>query len=81
MHRGIAHVRDYPVVEYRYRTPGGEWTVTREPLVPLAASDAEAQIEIETSHDAGDRWSPPARVVLAWIGDTLQVAELERVTR
>jgi hypothetical protein len=74
-------VVDPSVVQYRYRTPGGEWTVTREPLVPLAASDAEAQVEIETSHDAGDRWSPPTRIVLAWIGGTLQVAELERVTR
>jgi hypothetical protein len=71
---------DRSVVRYRYRMGGREWALTSDSRVPIPAGD-EAAIEIATSHDAGERWSPPARVTVATIDGVLQAAELERVTR
>jgi hypothetical protein len=69
------------VARYRLRAPRGEWAVSSEPRVPLSQPTSRTVLEIETSHDAGERWSPPIRVVLAPVGGSLQAAELERVTR
>ena len=69
------------VARYRYRAPRAEWTVVSEPRVALPAAASRTVLEIETSHEAGDRWSPPTRVVLAPTNGVLQAAEVERVTR
>lgn len=73
-------VVDASVTRYRYRFERGAWSSTQAPIVPLADA-GPARIEIETSHDAGERWSPPTRVSLAPVEGALQAAELERVTR
>jgi len=73
-------VVDASVARYRYRFERGAWSSTQAPIVPLADA-GPARVEIEASHDAGERWSPPARVSLARVEGALQAAELERVTR
>jgi hypothetical protein len=74
-------VVDRSVARYRFRAPGSGWTTADSPRVPLERSGGDLRLEIETSHDAGERWSPPVRIVLADLGGRLQAAEVERVTR
>jgi hypothetical protein len=66
---------------YRHRFRGQDWVIDSGPAVTLQDTAATDAIELETSHDAGERWSPPARVTLASIGTGLQAAELVRDTR
>jgi hypothetical protein len=74
-------VVDASVARYRFRAPRGEWVVVSEPRVPLSQPTSRTVLEIETSHEVGERWSPPTRVVLAPAAGTLQAAEVERATR
>jgi hypothetical protein len=74
-------VVDGSVARYRFRTNGSEWATSDSPRVPLEPSGGARRIEIETSHDAGERWSPPVRIVLADLAGRLQAAEVERVAR
>ena len=69
------------VARYRFRSAESDWMTSASPRVPVEASDGEQRIEIETSHDAGERWSPPLRIVLARFAGKLQAAELERIVR
>jgi hypothetical protein len=77
----LSGVLNERVTRYRYRTPGGDWTVVAEPRVPLADTPSEAMMELETSHDAGAQWSPPAQVWLAPLDGVLQAVRVERTTR
>jgi len=57
----------------------GQSTPTREPRCTLAGGSDH--VEIETSHDAGEHWSPPTTVRVAREGDTPHLAAVERATR
>ena len=76
----MSGIVDASVARYRFRTTT-DWTTSASARIPLDATRTAERIEIETSHDAGERWSPPLRVRLVDYGGHLQAAELERVTR
>lgn len=69
------------LARYRSRSPDGEWKPSRHPRIPLGSFDAEREIELETSHDGGESWSPGTRVVVAPGERALEVIEIERRTR
>jgi hypothetical protein len=72
---------DASVARYRYRAPGGAWIVGSEPRASLGDHVFESTVELETSHDTGLRWSPPARIVVAAADGVRQVERVERATR
>ena len=72
---------DASAARYQHRSRGQDWVIDSGPAVTLDDTAATEAIELETSHDDGERWSPPARVKLAPIGPGLQAAELVRDTR
>jgi hypothetical protein len=72
---------DASAARYRHRFRGQDWVVDSGPAVTLRDTAATEAIELETSHDAGERWSPPARVTLTPTGLGFQAAELVRDTR
>jgi hypothetical protein len=74
-------VVDASVARYRHRGRNGGWTASDAPRVPLDDQASESAIEIETSHDGGIRWSPPARVEVAPRDGSPQVVRVERATR
>jgi hypothetical protein len=76
-----AGIVDASAARYRHRFHGGKWVLDSGPAVALQPTASTVIIELETSHDGGERWSPPARITLAPVGDGLQAAELVRETR
>jgi len=74
-------VIDASAARYRYRSDDA-WTTVEAPRMP--APSAGRTIELQTSHDRGERWSPTTRVRFASPadpGDAIQAAEIERFTR
>jgi len=75
-----AGVVDASAARYRHRPHGGDWLLESDPVVPLEDVSSPATIELETSHDAGETWSPPARIMLVPSGSGLQAAEFVRAS-
>jgi len=75
-----AGVVDASAARYRHRPRGGDWLLDSDPVVPLEDLGSPVTIELETSHDAGETWSPPARVMLVPSGGGLQAAEFVRAS-
>jgi hypothetical protein len=76
-----AGIVDASAARYRHRFDGEDWVLDPGPVVTLRDTTAIEVIELETSHDGGARWSPPARTTLAPVGGRLQATELVRETR
>jgi hypothetical protein len=76
-----AGIVDASSARYRHRFHGEGWVLDSGPVVTLRNAAAADVIELETSHDGGERWSPPARITLAPTAHGLQAAELLRETR
>jgi hypothetical protein len=72
-----AGVVDRSVVRFRCRTSEGRTTETAEARCPI---DGGA-VEIATSHDLGESWSPPTVVRLARADGSVHLVEIERATR
>jgi hypothetical protein len=72
---------DASAARYRHRPRGGDWLLDSGPVVPLQDVSSPATIELETSHDAGETWSPPARIMLVPSADGIQAAEFVRASR
>ena len=65
---------------YRFRRPDGEWREMREPGIPIVPSGLD--IELQTSHDGGEHWSPTTRLTLErGLRDALEIVKIERATR
>lgn len=65
------------MARYRHRRPGGEWHEARDPIVAITSPE----IELETSHDGGERWSPPTRVKFEPAGEGVDLVAIDRETR
>jgi hypothetical protein len=77
-----AGIVEASAARYRHRVRGGDWVLDSGPVVTLPDSASTVVLELETSHDAGERWSPPARITLTPSnGGGLQATELRRETR
>jgi hypothetical protein len=74
-------VVDESAARYRHRTPGAEWVLDSGPSVALGDTATPVVLELETSHDGGESWSPPARITLGPSDRGLQATELRRETR
>ncbi len=73
-----AEVVDRSVVRFRCRSAtDGAWVVTPEPR----CAAREGEVEIQTSHDLGDRWSPTTGVRLASHDGSLRVVGIDHATR
>ena len=83
----VAGVVDPSAVRFRCGRPDQSSIVVSEPRCPIeevlrqAPEGRDAKLQIETSHDVGEHWSPPTIVRLAGAGGSRQVAEIERATR
>ena len=62
---------------YRYRPRGAEWREAEGPMVPITAPE----IELETSHDGGEHWSPTTRVAFEPAGEGVDLVGIDRETR
>lgn len=49
---------------YRHRTGEGAWVESASPSAVVALVPPATMIELETSHDGGTTWSPPARITV-----------------
>jgi len=66
---------------YKFRFPGGEWRSTSERRIPLDGLDRGTAVEIRTSHDGGDRWSPTTRIELRKRAErSFEITGIERDT-
>jgi hypothetical protein len=73
-----AGVVDSSVVRFRCRSgAAGPWTVTSEPR----CAAREGDLEIQTSHDLGERWSPTTTVRLVSHDGSPRVAGIDHATR
>ncbi|MGH7804941.1 MAG: hypothetical protein ACREQJ_11385 [Candidatus Binatia bacterium] len=70
-------VVDADRARYRYRPVGREWRDAREPMVPITSPE----IELATSHDGGERWSPSTVVRLEPAGEGVDLVGIARDTR
>ena len=65
---------------YRHRRPGGPWNETTDPGAPIAPLGLE--IELETSVDRGESWSPTTRVTIEREGNrSFEIVGIDRETR
>ena len=68
-----------PAARYRSRIDGGDWVVAAGPAVPLPARRL-VEVELETSHDGGESWSPTTSVTVRRTNAGAEVIEIERET-